>query len=279
MIKYATHKYIIIFLLGNILPSINIQVLKKRRKEKNVYIKAKLKITNRKNTEQLLRTFLMDLNTKSTLEIKDGMIELKYFFFEEISEELLEIIAQHEVMEMSYEINIENLGKSSNLINPKKIARISSSNNATRMFSSNSERVIFNNEQTGNVISSNVDTNGDSLNLEKYITKIIQEIGISAGILGYSYLRKAVILAISDQEILNGYVKSLLPAVAKEFNTTPNRVERAIRHAIDCAWRKDMYIVNVALFGKSGANNKEKPTNKMVIACLADRIRLELNLM
>ncbi|MBP3607933.1 MAG: sporulation initiation factor Spo0A C-terminal domain-containing protein [Treponema sp.] len=243
-----------------------------------MYIKAKLRITNKKNTEQLLRIFLMDLNTKSTLVIKDGMIELKYFFSEEIYEDLLEIIAQHEVMEMSYEVNVENFGKSSNLINPKKIARITASNNAERIISKNSEREIFDSEQSENVIGNNYDVNCDSLSLEKYITKIIQEIGISAGILGYSFLRKAVHLVINDQNILNAYVKSLLPAVAKEFNTTPKRVERAIRHAIDTAWRKDMNAVNSALFGKSVTSNKEKPTSKMVIACLADRIKLELNL-
>lgn len=114
-------------------------------------------------------------------------------------------------------------------------------------------------------------------NLESQITKIIHEIGIPAHIKGYLYLREAITMVIEDMDFLGAITKELYPCIATKFNTTPSRVERAIRHAIEVAWTRGKVDTINKMFGYTINNNKGKPTNSEFIALIADRLRLEQN--
>lgn len=114
-------------------------------------------------------------------------------------------------------------------------------------------------------------------NLESKITKIIHDIGVPAHIKGYLYLRESISLVIDDMDYLGAITKELYPSVAIRFNTTPSRVERAIRHAIEVAWTRGNIDTINQLFGYTVDNNKGKPTNSEFIALIADKLRLEQN--
>ena len=101
------------------------------------------------------------------------------------------------------------------------------------------------------------------------------EIGVPAHIKGYQYLRDAIILAVNDMEMLNSITKVLYPTIAKKHQTTPSRVERAIRHAIEVAWSRGKMDTIDELFGYTVSTGKGKPTNSEFIALIADKIRLE----
>ena len=111
--------------------------------------------------------------------------------------------------------------------------------------------------------------------LETKITKIIQEIGIPAHIKGYLYIREAITMVIDDMDYLGAVTKELYPAVASKFSTTPSRVERAIRHAIEVAWNRGKIETLDRIFGYTVSNAKGKPTNSEFIALIADKLRLE----
>lgn len=110
--------------------------------------------------------------------------------------------------------------------------------------------------------------------LEAMVTDIIHEIGVPAHIKGYQYLREAILLTVNDMEIINAVTKALYPAVAKKFGTTPSRVERAIRHAIEVAWDRGDIETLQSIFGYTVSNVKGKPTNSECIAMIADSISL-----
>ena len=115
----------------------------------------------------------------------------------------------------------------------------------------------------------------NSGNLETDVTDIIHEIGVPAHIKGYQYLRDAIILSVNDMEMLNSITKILYPTIAKRHQTTPSRVERAIRHAIEVAWdRGDVDTLN-SYFGYTIHNLRGKPTNSEFIAMIADKMRLD----
>ena len=112
--------------------------------------------------------------------------------------------------------------------------------------------------------------------LEAQVTQVIHQIGVPAHIKGYQYLRTAIIMAINDAEIINYVTKMLYPSVAKKYQTTSSRVERAIRHAIEVAWdRGDVETLN-AYFGYTIQNNRGKPTNSEFIAMISDNLRLRI---
>ena len=114
--------------------------------------------------------------------------------------------------------------------------------------------------------------------LETQVTKVIHQIGVPAHIKGYQYLRTAILMTISDSEIINSVTKILYPSVAKKYSTTTSRVERAIRHAIEVAWdRGDVDVLN-SYFGYTIQNNRGKPTNSEFIAMIADNLRLKYKL-
>jgi len=114
------------------------------------------------------------------------------------------------------------------------------------------------------------------VDLETRVTAILHEIGVPAHIRGYNYMREAIIMAINDIDVLNYITKELYPSIAKKCNTTPSRVERAIRHAIEVAWSRGKVDAIDSLFGYTINNHKGKPTNSEFIALIADRLRLEL---
>ena len=110
--------------------------------------------------------------------------------------------------------------------------------------------------------------------LESVVTDVIHEIGVPAHIKGYQYLREAILLTIDDMDIINSVTKVLYPEVARKFNTTPSRVERAIRHAIEVAWDRGDIETLQKFFGYTVSNIKGKPTNSEFIAMIADCLSL-----
>ncbi len=117
---------------------------------------------------------------------------------------------------------------------------------------------------------------GDKTNIESMVTGIIHEIGVPAHIKGYQYLREAIIIAVNDMDVINAITKVLYPQVAKTFQTTPSRVERAIRHAIEVAWDRGDLDTLQRFFGYTVSNTKGKPTNSEFIALIADKLQLQL---
>ncbi len=113
-------------------------------------------------------------------------------------------------------------------------------------------------------------------NLEVEVTNIMHEIGVPAHIKGYQYLRDAIMMVVKDLDIINSITKQLYPSIAREYNTTPSRVERAIRHAIEVAWSRGQVETIDALFGYTVSVGKGKPTNSEFIAMVADKLRLEM---
>lgn len=112
-------------------------------------------------------------------------------------------------------------------------------------------------------------------NLEADVTEIIHEVGVPAHIKGYQYLRDAIVMSVNDMEMLNSITKILYPTIAKKYQTTSSRVERAIRHAIEVAWSRGKMDTIDEMFGYTINNGKGKPTNSEFIALITDRIRLE----
>ncbi len=116
----------------------------------------------------------------------------------------------------------------------------------------------------------------DKTSIETMVTGIIHEIGVPAHIKGYQYLREAIIIAVEDMDVINAITKVLYPQVAKTFQTTPSRVERAIRHAIEVAWDRGDLDTLQRFFGYTVSNTKGKPTNSEFIALIADKLQLQL---
>ena len=112
--------------------------------------------------------------------------------------------------------------------------------------------------------------------LETDVTNMIHEIGVPAHIKGYQYLREAIIMSVTNMDMLNSITKILYPGIAKKFDTTPSRVERAIRHAIEVAWSRGKMDTIDELFGYTISNGKGKPTNSEFIALITDKIRLQM---
>lgn len=115
----------------------------------------------------------------------------------------------------------------------------------------------------------------ESFDLETEITNVIHEIGVPAHIKGYMYLREAITMVVKDMELLSAVTKELYPSIAKKYNTTASRVERAIRHAIEVAWSRGQVETINKIFGYTIHNDKGKPTNSEFIAMVADKLRLK----
>ncbi|MCD7894133.1 MAG: sporulation transcription factor Spo0A [Erysipelotrichaceae bacterium] len=135
------------------------------------------------------------------------------------------------------------------------------------------------------LITSDIDNN-DSINheesekykrvkIENEITEILHEVGIPAHIKGYMYLRTAILTTFYNADILGQVTKVLYPDIARAYNTTSSRVERAIRHAIEVAWNRGNTDAINAIFGYTVSAIKAKPTNSEFIAMIADKLRLE----
>ena len=113
-------------------------------------------------------------------------------------------------------------------------------------------------------------------NLEALVTNVIHEVGVPAHIKGYQYLREAIMMVVNDIDVINQITKSLYPKIALKYSTTPSRVERAIRHAIEVAWGRGQQEAVESIFGYTISAAKGKPTNSEFIAMIADKLRLEL---
>ena len=121
-----------------------------------------------------------------------------------------------------------------------------------------------------------IDNTVNKNNLEAKVTNIIHELGVPAHIKGYQYLRDGIMMTIENVEVINQITKSLYPDLAKKYHTTPSRVERAIRHAIEVAWNRGQLEATERIFGYTINANKGKPTNSEFIAMVSDKLRLEM---
>lgn len=115
--------------------------------------------------------------------------------------------------------------------------------------------------------------------LEKYITEIMLDIGVPAHLKGYHYLRDAILLSGRDMEVVSSVTKLLYPTIAKRFKTTDQKVERAIRNAIEVSWTRGNVETFEQLFGYSVQQGKNRPTNSEYIARIADKMRLDIKAM
>ena len=115
----------------------------------------------------------------------------------------------------------------------------------------------------------------DYAQVEAMVTNVIHEIGIPAHIKGYQYIRRAIMMAIYDLDIMNSVTKELYPTIAENFSTTSSRVERAIRHAIEIAWDRGNLDTLNSFFGYTVNTCKGKPTNSEFIALITDKLRLQ----
>ena len=116
----------------------------------------------------------------------------------------------------------------------------------------------------------------NEVELEIYVTKIMLDMGVPAHLKGYHYLRTAIIMSIKDMETVSSVTKLLYPEVAKKFRTTDQKVERAIRNAIEISWNRGNKESIQLLFGYSSESGQMRPTNSEYIARIADKIRLDI---
>ncbi len=139
----------------------------------------------------------------------------------------------------------------------------------------NNSKVNENGLSFNNYNKNVVNTNRNIMPLEVRVTNMIHNVGVPAHIKGYQYIREAIMLAVENEDIINSITKTLYPTLAKKFDTTPSRVERAIRHAIEVAWNRGQIEMHDKIFGYTVNSNKGKPTNSEFIAMIADKLRLE----
>lgn len=140
----------------------------------------------------------------------------------------------------------------------------------------NSENILMENDSPTYIFSKNkVENIYKKDSLENKVTEFIQSIGVPAHIKGYKYLREAILVAVKDDEAIEAITKFLYPTLADTFKTTPSRIERAIRHAIEVAWNRGNASVHQKIFGYTVNSNKGKPTNSEFIAMITDKITVE----
>lgn len=146
-----------------------------------------------------------------------------------------------------------------------------------KFFQPNTQKQPFYMRETRpNYINIDPGSKKDEKNLEALVTNVIHEVGVPAHIKGYQYLREAIMMVINDIDVINQITKQLYPDIANKFKTTPSRVERAIRHAIEVAWGRGQQEIVENIFGYTVSATKGKPTNSEFIAMIADKLRLEL---
>ena len=141
---------------------------------------------------------------------------------------------------------------------------------------SNNKSNIIEREFNTKYIEISPENKNEKKSLEALVTNLIHEVGVPAHIKGYQYLREAIIMVVSNIDIINQITKQLYPDIASKYHTTPSRVERAIRHAIEVAWGRGQQEVVENIFGYTISAVKGKPTNSEFIAMIADKLRLEL---
>lgn len=189
-------------------------------------------------------------------DVKNGtipnVIMLTAFGQEDVTKKAVELGASYFILKP---FDMQNLGN-----HIRQVSGNTSSSTFTRKSSSTTYRP---------------QTEAKPKNLDASITSIIHEIGVPAHIKGYLYLREAISMVYNDIELLGSITKVLYPDIAKKYNTTASRVERAIRHAIEVAWSRGNIDSISSLFGYTVSMSKAKPTNSEFIAMVADKLRLE----
>ena len=145
-----------------------------------------------------------------------------------------------------------------------------------KFFKPNQTNNVIGREQRQQYIELPDDSSKKEENLEALVTNIIHEVGVPAHIKGYQYLREAIMMVVNDIDVINQITKQLYPEIANKYHTTPSRVERAIRHAIEVAWARGQIDTVENIFGYTVSSSKGKPTNSEFIAMIADKLRLEL---
>jgi two-component system response regulator (stage 0 sporulation protein A) len=200
----------------------------------------------------------------------DGLAVLEKIRMENLQSQakiiMLTAFGQEEITKRAVE-----LGASFYILKPFEMDVLA--NRIRQLMSSPSQQSIPTSSTSGsrNIIS----RSGGQRNLDARITSIIHEIGVPAHIKGYLYLREAITMVYNNLELLGSITKILYPDIAKKYNTTSSRVERAIRHAIEVAWSRGSVDSINKMFGYTINNNKAKPTNSEFIAMVADKLRLE----
>ena len=139
----------------------------------------------------------------------------------------------------------------------------------------NLKDVIINHEIKSPYITIKKYEENNKNDLEAAVTNIIHEVGVPAHIKGYQFLREAIIMSVKNVEMINQVTKLLYPDIANKYGTTPSRVERAIRHAIEVAWNRGNTEAIDDIFGYTVSSSKAKPTNSEFIAMISDKLRLE----
>ena len=145
-------------------------------------------------------------------------------------------------------------------------------------FSEIEDTKILNQAEGTSYVISNKKLMNENRTLEMKVTELIHEVGVPAHIRGYQFVREAIILAVNSRDYINSITKMLYPTLAKRFDTTASRVERAIRHAIEVAWNRGSIDVHNKVFGYTINSNKGKPTNAEFIAKIADKLLIEANI-
>lgn len=140
----------------------------------------------------------------------------------------------------------------------------------------NVNNIVVSQTSSFEIDNTNKQIKNNSYSLEARVTTLLHEIGVPAHIRGYNYMRESILIAVDNIDVLNYITKELYPEIAKRCGTTPSRVERAIRHAIEVAWSRGNLETKDNLFSYTINVNKGKPTNSEFIALIADRLRLEM---
>ena len=262
-------------------------------------MKEKLKILIADDNNEYASNLSNHLNLENDMEVvkicNDGQEALTYIKKLKPDVILLDVIMPHVdgigVLESLHEENIPlpitimlsavgqdlitsqsiNLGANYYILKPFEIDVLTK---RIRELKQNPSPKNTNNYNTSQYITPPVKKSNNSL--EIMVTNIIHEMGVPAHIKGYHYLRDGIIMVVDNVEVINQVTKQLYPDLAKKYKTTPSRVERAIRHAIEVAWGRGKLDSVNNIFGYTISSNKGKPTNSEFIAMIADKLRLEI---
>ena len=161
-----------------------------------------------------------------------------------------------------------NLGAQYYVVKPFDIELLTKRIREVKYYQPSSKNTFINREIKQSYIEINPNAKKDESNLEALVTNIIHEVGVPAHIKGYQYLREAIMMVINDIDVINQITKQLYPDIAKKYQTTPSRVERAIRHAIEVAWGRGEQQAVENIFGYTISAAKGKPTNSEFIAMI-----------
>ena len=187
---------------------------------------------------------------------KGGMEILKYMYENRVNKKVI-ILTSYNSQEVIREA--AELGANYFMLKPFELSDLESKiNSLTRELSKKYESIdLYNN------------------NLQISITKTLHELGVPSHIKGYQYIREGITLVYKKPDMIGGITKELYPEIAKKYDSTVSRVERAIRHAIEVSWNRGNWDLMEEIFGHSVDIDKAKPTNSEFIVTIADKLRLE----